>query len=240
MLCSGKCVLVEGDYRMKNYRVNTENRGKKQHRGIRVLAVGLALAGSLAAGRIMAYFTDGDTVTNTFTVGKVSLEIEEPGWNPPENITPEQEIEKDPQIVNTGINDEYVFMEVSVPYKNVVTANQDGTKNPSAEKELFTYTVNRGWTEMGSGTKDAGSGTVTHLYVYGTATACTALKQDESTPALFDSVKFINAVEGQGLEESTQHIIVNAYGIQTSDISGGVTSPSEVWNVLKNQLPETA
>lgn len=128
-----------------------------------------ALAGTLAVGGIMAYFTDGDTTTNTFTVGKISLDLEEPNWIPPEDITPNQEIKKDPQITNNGVNSEFVFLEVSVPYKNVVTANDDGTKNQAADHELFTYTVNSCWTELGTGTKNAENGTVTHLYVYGTA-----------------------------------------------------------------------
>lgn len=207
---------------------------------IKTMLVCTALAGTLAIGGVMAYFTDGDTTTNTFTVGKISLDLEEPNWEPPENITPNQEIKKDPQITNTGNNSEFVFVEVIVPYKNVVTANEDGTKNNAAERELFTYTVNQGWTEMGTGTKDTRNGTVLHRYVYGTSTACTPLAKDQTTPTLFDSVKFINVIEGQGLEESTQHIVVNAYGIQTTDINGGVTSPTEVWEVLSNQLPVTS
>lgn len=207
---------------------------------IKTMILCTALAGTVAAGGIFAYFTDGDTVTNTFTVGKVTLDLEEPNWNPPEDITPNQVIKKDPQITNTGINDEFVFVEVIVPYKKVVTANEDGTKNVAAEKELFTYAVNSGWTEIGTGTKDTKNGTVLHRYVYGTATKCTALKKDQKTPTVFDTVKFINVIEGQGLEESTQHIIVNAYAIQTTDINGGKTAPADVWSVLANQLPINA
>ena len=220
-------------------RKNSRKRTRKGRGKIALLLGCAALAGTMAAGGIYAYFTDGETVTNTFTVGRVSLDLEEPDWIPPENITPEQEIEKDPQIVNDGINDEFVFLEVAVPYWNVVTAEPDGSKNPAAELELFTYTVNTGWTEIGSGVKNTENQTVTHLYVYGTEAECTALAREETTHALFDSVRFINVVEGQGLEETTQHIILNAYGIQNSDINGGVTAPEEVWKVLSNQLPST-
>lgn len=219
---------------------NSERRGKRRRRKAAALLTCAVLAGTAAAGGISAYFTDNDTATNTFTVGKVSLDLEEPNWVPPENITPEQEMKKDPQILNSGINSEFVFLEVSVPYKNVVTANSDGTKNPAVEHELFTYSVNKGWTEIGSGRKDEGNKTVTHLYVYGTEEACTALGKDETTPTLFDTVRFINAVEGQGLEETTQHIVLNAYGIQSTDINGGTVSPEEVWSVLSNQLQNEA
>lgn len=79
-------------------------------------ALVLGLVGVMTIGGIAAYFTDGDTQTNTFTVGKISLDLQEPNWEPPKDIVPEQEIKKDPQIKNDGINDEYVFLEVVVPY----------------------------------------------------------------------------------------------------------------------------
>ena len=64
--------------------------------------------------------------------------------------------------------------------------------------------------------------------------------KDETTPTLFDTVRFINAVEGQGMEETTQHIVLNAYGIQSTDINGGTVSPEEVWSVLSKQLQNEA
>ncbi|WP_291236988.1 TasA family protein, partial [Frisingicoccus sp.] len=90
---------------------------------MRTLALTAILAGTVSIGGIMAYFTDGDTATNTFTVGKISLDLQEPSWVPPTNITPGQEIAKDPQIKNDGNNEEFVFLKVTVPYANVVTAN---------------------------------------------------------------------------------------------------------------------
>lgn len=215
-------------------KVGRTKRNRRKAASVLVCAV---IAGAITGGGILAYFTDGDTAVNTFTVGKIALELEEPGWEPQELITPGQNIKKDPQIVNTGLNSEFVFLEVSVPYKNVVTAADDGTKEKAGEKELFTYNINHGWTELGTGQKNPDSGTITHRYVYGTSRECTPLQKSERTPSLFDSVTFINVVEGQGLEESTQNITVNAYGIQTTDINGGLTSPSEVWNVLSGQLP---
>ena len=41
------------------------------------------LIGTMSIGGIMAYFTDGDTATNTFTVGKISIDLQEPEWVPP-------------------------------------------------------------------------------------------------------------------------------------------------------------
>lgn len=200
-----------------------------------------ALAGLTSIGGMLAYFSDADTKTNTFTVGKISLDVQEPDWNPENgrDMTPMKTIPKNPQICNDGINEEFVFLEVLVPYAQVVTANADGTKNPASDTELFFYKVNPGWMEMTEERKVT-ENTVRHLYVWGTKDACTVLKPDVTTRSLFDTVTMANVVEDQGLEETNPEIVINGYGIQTSDLDGGKTSPAEVWKILHTQNPDTA
>jgi len=215
-------------------------RKNNEHGKMNVKAAVLAFAmiAVMMIGGISAYFTDGDTATNTFTVGKISLDLQEPNWDEDKakDITPNQTIKKDPQILNDGINDEFVFLEVIVPYENVIVANEDGTRKPAADTELYYYTVNNGWAEIAT-IKDAATKTVTHLYVYGTADKCMALKKDVTTPTLFDTVTFVNLVEDQGLEEATLDIVINAYGIQTTDVNGGTVDPDMIWDVIDNQGP---
>ena len=110
-----------------------------------------AITAVLLVGSVSAYFTDQDEKTNTFTVGKVTIDLEEPEWDKKpdengndipdeaENMTPNQTIEKDPQVKNTGTNDAFVYMTVEVPCKKIVTVNNDGTRNPEAVRELYTY-----------------------------------------------------------------------------------------------------
>ena len=43
-----------------------------------LIACGLVV--SVAAGGTVAYLTDAETATNTFTVGKVKIDLEEPGY----------------------------------------------------------------------------------------------------------------------------------------------------------------
>jgi len=215
-------------------------RKNNEHGKMNVKAAVLAFAmiAVMMIGGISAYFTDGDTATNTFTVGKISLDLQESNWDEDKakDITPNQTIKKDPQILNDGINDEFVFLEVIVPYENVIVANEDGTRKPAADTELYYYTVNNGWAEIAT-IKDAATKTVTHLYVYGTADKCTALKKDVTTPTLFDTVNFVNLVEDQGLEEATLDIVINAYGIQTTNVNGGTVDPDMIWDVIENQGP---
>lgn len=213
--------------------------------------VAAALAGCLAIGGISAYFTDADTATNTFTVGKVEIDLQEPAWEPPMDITPEEEFAKDPQVKNTGVNDAYVFVEVVVPYAAVMAANEDGTKNETADTELFGYDVKDGWVEVGTPKKDEEAKTVTHLYAYGAADAMMAVAAGVTTESVFDYIKFANIVEDEGLEGVSLDVVVNAYAIQTANINDGKDAldgdnadgkitPDAVWSVLKNQNPSTA
>lgn len=210
-----------------------------------------ALAGCMIIGAISAYFTDADTATNTFTVGKVEIDLQEPDWVPPTDITPEQEFAKDPKIENTGINDAYVFIEVVVPYATVITANEDGSTNPAADTELFSYDVKAGWMELGEAKKDTAAKTVTHLYAYGAADAMTAVSAGVTTESVFDYIKFANVVDEQGLEEASLDVVVNSYAIQTTNLNDGKTAldgnnadgkvaPAEVWSVLATQVDHAA
>ena len=213
---------------------------KKLSGGIGAAFLACALVAALTVGGISAYFTDGDTVTNTFTVGKISLALQEPDWDPEaaKDMTPNQTVKKNPQIQNDGVNAEFVFMEVILPCEQLVTANGDGTLNAAADTELYSYTVNAGWHQMDR-MQDAENGTVTYLYVYGNAEVCTELEAGATTPTLFDTVKIANVVEDQALEGQTREIVINAYGIQTANINGGKTAPADVWAVLANQKPST-
>ena len=206
----------------------------------RKYTIALLVIACLLVSVISAYFTDADTATNTFTTGEVSLDLLEPNWDPDnaEKIVPTQVIAKDPQILNDGSNEEYVFLTVQVPYvQDLVTANPDGTKNEAADMELFTYEINEGWVEIGTVVIDEVNGTATHTYAYGTDTEMTKLDPNVTTPTLFDEVTFVNAVERQGLENSTNDIVINAYGIQTENVNGGKTAPADVWLVIQNQAP---
>lgn len=223
-----------------------KNRGK-------LLVIVLTMVFALGVAGISAYFTDADTATNTFTIGDISLDLQEPGWDPtpenpddpdvpgdPNDVTPNEEIEKDPQILNDGENDMYVFLKVEMPYAELVTANADGTKNDAAWMEMFTYEINDGWVKVGETVIDKDAGTSTQVYAYAVDDELVALVPEQRTVALFDSVTFQNVVEDQGLEGSVEEIVITAYGIQTSNINGGKTDPAGVWEVILNQNPNTA
>jgi len=231
---------------------------KKSVKAKRAIVSCLLIALVGAAG-ISAYFTATDTATNKFDVQKVDVDLTEPKYDnlseEDKKVVPNQTITKDPTVTNTGTTDSYVFLSVKVPFKNIITANLDGTRNAAADTELFTWNsstangainaakgaatgaVNTGWTLVKTNIL---TDSVEYIYGYGSANEMTSLAPNASTPTLFDSVTFCNAIEGQGLERSTVEIPINVYAIQDSDlkVSGnGTKVPAEVLEVYLNQDP---
>lgn len=208
------------------------NKKNKKH-GKTFLA--LLLIGVMAVAGISAYFTATDTKKNVIEIGKVSIDLQEPNWEGDTPSTPNKTVPKDPQILNDGNMDAYVYLSVDVPYKNVVTANADGTVNEAADTELFKYTIKEGWIEVSEPKKDTSKGVITHVYAYAKDTsALTVLSPNAKTTALFDTITFANVIENQGLELTNLDVTVKAYGIETS-IIGGNTTPENVLTIIINQ-----
>ena len=214
----------------------------KKRKMLKVLSI-TVLAGMVGYGSvrgISAYFTDTKGKTNTITVGSVTTELEEPEWDKvpdkeKNDITPNHTVKKDPKVTNTGTNDAYIFMEVQVPVKHIITVGDNGKKLPAADTELFTYRVNKEWVQIENAKISDEQGVSAHRYVYayGTNTACKALKPKESTPPLFDSITLVNAIEGQ-IDETTLEMEIKSYAIQTEDI-GSSHAPADVYKVYVNQ-----
>lgn len=193
-----------------------------------IAAVLMTLA--FTAGTAVAFFTDSEETVNRFTVGDVEIKLDEPNWdvNEGKDITPEKVIKKDPVVTNTGANPAYIFAKVVVPKADVVISDKDGVREEKAVRELFTYNINSGWTEIAV---TEGSVANEHIYAYGTETEMTALEKNAKTNTLFDSVQFINIVEGQ-IDGTNIELPVTAYAIQTSDI--GKTKPSDIYQIIIN------
>ena len=104
----------------------------------------------------------------------------QPNRKPDHNtkIVPTQVIKKDPFIKNRGINQAFVYLEVSVPVRNVITAAQDGTRNASAKTELFSYTEEQRMDAVGN--QKAIGQKMVYTYAYNHI-----LKPGEKTTTLF-------------------------------------------------------
>jgi predicted ribosomally synthesized peptide with SipW-like signal peptide len=98
-----------------------------------------AMAAAMGVAGTLAYLTDNETHTNTFSLGgDVEIDLTEPNWDQTdangdgvpdaaEDLTPNGEVVKDPMITNFSDNDVVVFMRVTVPVKDVTKIDNDGT-----------------------------------------------------------------------------------------------------------------
>lgn len=195
------------------------------------------LVGALAVGGTSAYLTDWGDATNTFTVGKVDIDLDEPNWKPQEHdkIQPSEEMKKDPTVTNVGANTAYTFIEVSIPIKNVTTVQPDGTRNAKAQTEMFSFTADKNWTKLSN--KQIGSDMV-YLYVYNNPIAA-----KEKTTPLFNTITMANIIEGE-LDLQELNVGVRAYGIQAlnTDDNGAsyVQKATAAWNKLATQNKDQA
>ncbi len=95
----------------------------------------LGVLGVLSAGSFMAYLTDTDTKTNTFTIGKVDIALSETDFDSTktkENVVPNQVIAKNPVVTNTGKNKAVAFVTVEIPIASLTKVSDDGTKGSAA------------------------------------------------------------------------------------------------------------
>lgn len=181
-------------------------------RSIIGMAAILGIAGILAAGGTVAYLTDFDNSVNEFTVGKVEIDLEEPGWDPEDTkkTEPSQVISKDPKITNTGVNNAFVYLEVSVPIENVIVTDDEGNRLEKKDRELFSFQPDADWTRLEEKVVEKNK---VYIFAYNNV-----LKKGQTTSPLFQTVTFANVVEGQ-LDTRQFNIPVRAYAIQ-SDYTG--------------------
>ena len=184
----------------------------------------IVLLAIVAVGGAIAYFTDTDTKTNTFT----DITLSEDHWvttdndsdgvpDAAENIVPDQEIAKDPVITNDSATaPAYVYAKVAIP------CTTDATP-----EEIFTLnTIGSGWNLMTDGV--CTSGVATKVYNYGTSSAMTSLAAGSATPAVFTSVSLNSTITGNetGLD-GNKNVVVTGYGVQTTGLTA--TTPSGIW-----------
>lgn len=85
---------------------------------ILALTLCVVMAAIAIVGGTLAYFTDTDKATNTFTVGNVDIDLTEPKWDAdgsedaPE-VYPGEALAKDPTVTNIGANPCFVRIKVT-------------------------------------------------------------------------------------------------------------------------------
>lgn len=167
----------------------------------------------VTTGASLAYFTDKDAKTNTFTLGNVDIELNEEQWAQPNAAVPDVEYAKDPVVKNIGKNDAWIRVDV--------TLSDAGAFTDAARAHQITdlATIFAGhdetkWTLAGTPLYDQEADTLTYSYYYNTV-----LTAGVSTDPLFTSVRIPAAFSNDDMtaigEDFT--IDVTAHAIQTAD-----------------------
>ena len=96
---------------------------------ILLTALSLVLVAALAIGGTLAYLTDREGKTNVFTVGNVDIKLNE-DFVQGAQLVPGESIEKNVTVTNTGKNDAWVWVEITVPaeLQSVIALKQSGAE----------------------------------------------------------------------------------------------------------------
>ncbi len=177
---------------------------KMNKKSLLMMMVTICLIAVVGVGATLAYLTDStETLTNTFTLGKTDIEIDEPEWEEPEDIVPGQEIAKDPTVtVKAKSVDSYVFMSVS---------GIDAMEAAGFEVGEF----NAAWVKADDTEGKDG------IYVYSDANGPAVVAkadEDQELPALFEKVTY--KADNTETEGGEFNLLVKAAAVQATGEEG--------------------
>ena len=192
---------------------------------ILVACLCVALAVLTIAGTTLAYLTSQETVTNTFTVGKVEIKLDEAKANADGTLVPNADrvkensyklipghtYNKDPMVtVLSGSESSYIKMTVTF----TKAAELDAIFAPTGADltSIFNGYDSTNWIYKGN-TEDTTANTRTYEFWYKEAVA--APTADVALDALFDQIKAPDSLTHSDLNNLKDlKITVNAYAIQ--------------------------
>ncbi len=191
-----------------------EKTTKKRVRNVVLGVTSAALVAGITSALTLAMLSDTHSKVNTFTADDaLTAALYEPKWNnldydtgtqtekdagiPNDNLgetkakkySPNDAIPKDPYIVNTSDENEYVALRVT--YQVQCDETDWHTISPEDFKQYFAdYNVNSNWIKLNDTQLNATGATAkADYYLYATSdSSATALEPNTKTPSLFDAV----------------------------------------------------
>lgn len=203
-----------------------------------LMATSLVLVAALAVGGTLAYLTSQDSVTNTFTVGNVTITLDEAKVNPDGTLVtgegagrveansyklmPGHTYNKDPMVtVLKGSESSYIKM--TVTFSKAKELDDIFAPTGADLTSIFNGYDENTWIYKGN-TKDTGANTRTYEFWYKNAVA--APEADVALDALFDSITVPGTITNDQLQTiAGMTITVNAYAIQAD----GFATAEDAW-----------
>lgn len=193
----------------------------------------VALLAVCAIGGSLAYFTDTDNATNTFTVGNVDIQLTEPSWNPAVShiADPGVAVAKDPVVTNVGANDAWIRVNVTISDATAFSTamNKHGLNDLG---EIFGNHDESKWTLASKG--NIVNDTLTYSYYYYRPLLAKDGDNVDATEALFDSVTIPAEFTSADMEAigSDFTITVKADAIQAN----GFTNVADAFKAFDAQV----
>lgn len=210
----------------------------KKFKALLVVACALLLVAASVFGT-MAYLTSQDTVTNTFTVGKVAIKLDEAQANTDGSLVanaervkansykllPGHTYNKDPMVtVLSGSESSYVKM--TVTFSKASELDAIFAPGGADLTSIFNGYDAANWIAKGN-TKNETANTRTYEFWYKEAVG--ARTADVALDALFDSITVPGTITGEQLKNiEGMTITVNAYAIQAD----GFADADAAWAAL--------
>lgn len=207
---------------------------------ILTLACCAVLLVCISVGATVAYLTSQDTVTNTFTVGKVAIKLDEAKANPDGSIDPNggrvkansyklmpgHTYNKDPMV--TVLKDsESSYVKMTVTFSKAAELDAIFAAAGGADMtSIFNGYNNANWIYKGN-TKDTEANTRTYEFWYKETVA--APTADVALAPLFDQIVMPGSITNAQLNTiEGMTITVNAYAIQAD----GFANAEAAWGAL--------
>lgn len=216
---------------------------KKTRKILAMMACAVLLV-CISVGATVAYLTSTDTVTNTFTVGKVAITLDEAKVD--ENgkaltgeqaervdansyhLYPGHDYDKDPTVtVKAGSDASYIKMVVTVNNSSALDKIFKALAQEESAIKLTDVVVGYDSTNwiLKSNTEDKDNDTRTYEFWY--KDTVSASDADVKLDALFDQIKVPDCVTSEQLETVTKDLEIKivAYAIQAD----GFADPAAAW-----------
>ena len=215
------------------------NRKKIKSKRLSVTIAALFCALTLSVPPISAYYESTASVKNTTIIGDVSVQMIDKLADPVQGITPLKEYKRCPYVQNAGVNDVYVFIIASIPYRSAILAESDGMNDgDKVNTELFSINATADWMLLDV-QKNTTKQTMDYIYSYTNGSdVLTKLDAGASTSQLCSTLKVNNVANYYDFSGETFAVDFKAYGIQTSYLGGereSSDSPDIVWDIVAAQ-----
>lgn len=216
----------------------------KKTRKILLMAACAILLVCISVGATVAYLTSTDSVTNTFTVGKVEITLDEAKVgtdgkaltgeqaervkNNSYHLYPGHEYDKDPTVtVKKGSDLSYIKMTVTINNTDALDAlfaELAKMETPYTVDKIVNYNTTDWELKSNTVSTDA-NGNKLRTYEFWYKTTVAAPDGDVKLPALFTKISIPGFITGEQLADvADTEITVKAYAIQADGFADAVTA----------------